>query len=540
MADINTEVSKIRVAIYGEEVRDSIADALVKVNNDVIDTDSGIGTKQNGTYISASNTVAQDLKALDTAAQGLASGPIRNGDTYPATSAKFIDNTNEGNYAFVEGKANVIDPDILPVANPPLNFAHAEGYGNMVYNQGGHAEGYENIVWGHWGHAEGHNNRTGGVETYAVPGNTSSEMTPPSSTNSYDHAEGNSNVASGGSSHAEGYGTKATASCAHSEGSGTTASGYQSHAEGSTTTASEQCAHAEGYGAIASGTYSHAEGYMTEATDTCTHAEGNDTEASGSNSHAEGFQSVASGSMSHAEGSSTASNAYAHSEGSGTTASAAMSHAEGNGTTASGSSSHAEGNGTWAKNAGSHAEGSNTQSEGASAHAEGDHTNAEGPASHAEGYYSQVLSSSTFISSASSSEGTASYAGGYYNFVKWAASFAHGIQNKIDIVASSSDPNYNPNRTVSGLVPKFVIGRYNAWEYEDFQNVAFAIGNGTTDQLRSNAFVVDYSGNATLAGTLTVAADPTSNYEVATKHYVDDICGSINTALEAILGGSSS
>ena len=49
---------------------------------------------------------------------------------------------------------------------------------------------------------------------------------------------------------------------------------------------------------------------------------------------------------------------------------------------------------------------------------------------------------------------------------------------------------------------------------------------------------VDYSGDMILAGTLTVASDPVSNLEVATKHYVDDIVGSISTALAAILGNT--
>lgn len=513
MADINTEVSKIRVAIYGEEVRDSIADALVKVNNDVVDTDAGIGTMQNGTYISASNTVGQNLKALDTAAQGLATGPIRPGDDYPATSAKFIDNTNEGNYSFVEGKSNIVDGDILPVANPPLNYAHAEGYSNKIYNQGGHAEGYQNLVWGHWGHVEGYNNRTGGEETYDVPGNPSSEMTPPANTTFYDHAEGQSNIAMGGSSHAEGAGNRAEGGQSHAEGSSTTASGPQSHAEGCRTTASELQSHAEGYGTTASGTYSHSEGYMSSATGSCSHAEGGNTTARGSDSHAEGLSCQANGNESHAEGYSTiAGGASSHAEGDTTVAGAYASHAEGNGTHANGVRSHAEGSGTYAVGVGSHSEGYQT--------------NANADFSHAEGY-----STTTAVGA------IAGLAGGLGSYVAWGASFAHGYYTKIAPVENSSDPSYSPDTSPTN--PKFVVGKFNAWSYEDFQYAAFVVGNGTADITRSNAFVVDYSGNATLAGTLTVATDPTANYQVATKHYVDDICGSINSALAAILGGNA-
>lgn len=76
------------------------------------------------------------------------------------------------------------------------------------------------------------------------------------------HAEGNSTQASGESSHAEGWSSKASGDYgSHAEGNNTTASGnYGSHAEGSTTTASGESSHAEGNSTKASSKYQHVQG----------------------------------------------------------------------------------------------------------------------------------------------------------------------------------------------------------------------------------------------------------------------------------------
>lgn len=106
------------------------------------------------------------------------------------------------------------------------------------------------------------------------------------------------------------------------QGRDTTASGKSSHAEGSETTASGKGSHAEGNGVIASGVYSHAEGAFTESSGDYSHAEGYLTTASGSASHTEGDRTKASGRDSHAEGSdTTASGKGSHAEGLDTVAS---------------------------------------------------------------------------------------------------------------------------------------------------------------------------------------------------------------------------
>lgn len=117
------------------------------------------------------------------------------------------------------------------------------------------------------------------------------------------HAEGTYTIASGDyGSHAEGSNTIASGVASHAEGSSTTASNYYSHAEGDSTTASGENSHSEGKYTTASGESSHAEGDSTQASAYCSHAEGNCTTASGENSHAEGASTIASSQNQHVQG----------------------------------------------------------------------------------------------------------------------------------------------------------------------------------------------------------------------------------------------
>ena len=181
------------------------------------------------------------------------------------------------------------------------------------------------------------------------------------------------------------------------------------------------------------GMYSVAEGRGVTASGYCSHAEGNATTASGNFSHAEGSRPTASGYYSHAEGyNTTASGNFSHAEGAATTASGKYSHAEGVGTTASGQVSHAEGYDTIASSDYSHAEGRGVTASGYCSHAEGYYTTASGQDSHAGGYY-----------------------------------------------------------TVADGENMTAIGKYNTKN----SGKAFAIGNGTSDTDRSDAFAVDWTGN---------------------------------------------
>lgn len=126
-------------------------------------------------------------------------------------------------------------------------------------------------------------------------------------------------------------------------------------------------------------------------------------------------------------------------------------HAEGFHTRASGSSSHAEGNGTYASGNSSHAEGSNTSASNNLTHAEGGNTSAAGIMSHVEGYYTKA---------------------------KYRCQHVFGEYNVED---PSTETNLN-----------------NRGNYVEI------VGNGTADNARSNARILDWNGNEVLAGGLKI------------------------------------
>lgn len=133
------------------------------------------------------------------------------------------------------------------------------------------------------------------------------------------------------------------------------------------------------------------------------------------------------------------------------------SHAEGSESAAGGLASHAEGVGSVAMEEASHAEGTGTTANAKSSHSEGEGTTANAQASHAEG-----LSTTT--------SGIASHAEGEYTIA--ASDYQHAQ------------------------------GKYNI---EDASNTyAHIIGNGTSNEARSNAHTIDWDGNAWFAGNITI------------------------------------
>lgn len=155
--------------------------------------------------------------------------------------------------------------------------------------------------------------------------------------------------------------------------------------------------------------------------------------------------------------------------------------AEGLNTTSSNSYTHAEGSYTIASGSAAHAEGNWTQASGSSAHAEGQNTIAEGSFSHAEGNY-----------------------------------------------------------TIAHNKSQHVFGEFNVAENK--MNPAYRgtyieiVGNGTADTARSNARTLDWSGNETLTGKLTVGAGPTNAMDVATKQYVDTGISNITFPVTSVNG----
>ena len=161
-----------------------------------------------------------------------------------------------------------------------------------------------------------------------------------------------------------------------------------------------------------------------------------------------------------------ASGVYTWAEGNLSTASGPCSHAEGSQTTASGACSHAEGGNTQATQPNAHSEGGGTTASGACSHSEGSGTTASGDISHAEG-----------------------------------------------------------SGTVANHKAQHVFGEYNIPDHHsslgtERGNYVEIVGNGT-NLSSSNARTLDWNGNETLAGKLTVGTNPTGSMDVATKGYVD-------------------
>ena len=158
-------------------------------------------------------------------------------------------------------------------------------------------------------------------------------------------------------------------------------------------------------------------------------------------------------------------------------ATAQYAHAEGTYTNASGGAAHAEGSMTQAKGVNSHAEGFSTTAEGDYSHTEGMSSVAKGEAAHAEGH------------------GT--YASSKYQHVQ---------------------------------------GKYNI---EDTANkYAHIVGNGTFNELRSNAHTLDWDGNAWYAGSVTVGGTYNSETGVVdnakTLATTEDVSNASTNATTAI------
>lgn len=250
--------------------------------------------------------------------------------------------------------------------------------------------------------------------------------------------------------------------------------GANAHAEGTLTTAIGRHSHAEGYQAKTTHPYAHAEGLLTVASGNDSHAEGDSCEASGSSSHAEGSSTIASGDSGHSEGGATeASGDFSHAEGFETRATGDNSHAEGNNTTASGYQSHAEGDSTVASAGYSHAEGLRSEASALMAHAEGSDTVASGNSSHAEG---------------------------------------------IDTVASGYNSHAEGWGTVASSNYQHVQGKYNI---EDTTS-AEIVGNGTGLADKSNAYTLDWEGNAWFAGDVYVGSTSGRNKDTGSKKLVSE------------------
>lgn len=142
----------------------------------------------------------------------------------------------------------------------------------------------------------------------------------------------------------------------------------------------------------------------------------------------------------------------------------------------------------------SHAEGASSQAEGICSHAEGDSTRAKGDFSHAEGNYSYA-------------EGFASHAEGYSSHAEGSCSHAEGSGSHAVGLSQHVQGEYN-----------IIDPEYNVKWFDRRAKYAHIVGNGTSEDERSNAHTLDWSGNAWYAGTVYVGGtSQTDSNEVAIK-----------------------
>lgn len=319
---------------------------------------------------------------------------------------------------------------------------------------------------------------------------------------------------------------------AYASGKESKAYGYLATARGSGSRAIGNDSVAEGYQTYAA-TYGHAEGTSTKAYGRTSHAEGKGTAAHGWGSHTEGLGAKAYGAGSHAEGKSTVA---------GNADDATTDFLYNNGLE-NPVAAHAEGNSTKALGASSHAEGYSTTAEGAYSHAEGSNTSAKGGAAHAEGVGTIASSSKAYTITSIPSTGKlylktkAGLLVGqtitiHANKIARATIKNVGSNPVINLVAGIDGLDLNSNGlnyfTVDdhpelGDIEWFgqhVQGKYNVPD----TTYAHIVGNGSDDENRSNAYTLDWGGNATYAGKVYSEGGK----ELAPISYVNELMADVN------------
>ena len=300
--------------------------------------------------------------------------------------------------------------------------------------------------------------------------------------------------------------------------------------------------------------------------------------AMGGVSHAEGLTTMALGTASHAEGRITnAIGNGAHSEGLWTTAVGGASHAEGNNTTANGASSHAEGNGTIANGDGQHTFGEYNifddvkysrygipkgrirgDANGDGVIDESDETILYNYVQNIDRNVDEVAIWCMDLNANGSIQITDvnmlyNYLGGRTTPLTTTPTFADYYNNwtyvkvddltgywTYDVTISSADATNLVNVYANNLVSYSLSGTTLTINVSippitassilidvgsgngSYSKHIEVVGGGKTSTYLSNARTLDWFGNETLAGKLTVGAGPTDNMDVATKQYVDN------------------
>ena len=248
------------------------------------------------------------------------------------------------------------------------------------------------------------------------------------------------------------------------------------------------------------------------------------------NSTVQGDRTKASGNGSHAEGGQTeASSEYSHAEGDNTVASGYCSHAEGDHTVASGYGSHAECGFSKASSEYSHAEGYHTEASGYGSHAEGDNTVANKKFLSVSGSYN-LYDDVKYVQNSRSDTLLVMSNDAYYESDSFTFDASTGIFTLVEPVARKGSQlhlnKFCMLRDVSGdIVYKLVSIKeslntrvyYDITKYTSItasyskDQYSTIVGNGTSDTERSNAYTLDWEGNAWFSGDVYVGSNSGTN-----------------------------
>ena len=197
---------------------------------------------------------------------------------------------------------------------------------------------------------------------------------------------------------------------------------------------------------------------------------------------------------------------------------------------ATGENSFAVNQGTTSSGVNSSAFGMQNVASGYNSFVAGFNNTASGQTTTAFGYNTNAVGVNSFAAgAANNSIGESSTSLGQLSTSQGAFSLAANIETTAIGIGSTA----LGKGTIAGEHASLAIGHYNVQTsysvtQHDILNVAFAIGNGTDDTNRSNAFSVKFDGTTTVAGDIQMegnqiknVTDPTDNQDVATKSYVD-------------------
>ena len=426
-------------------------------------------------------------------------------------------------------------------------YATAEGGNVTASGDYSHAEGNYNSALGQYSHAEGSSGTASGEASH-------SEGSATKATGLCSHAEGNYTKASGRISHASGCGTQATRFCSYSEGLTGKATGVGSHIEGTyavgymgqgtcyieyNTTIKEiptsQLSTVRNTTGLKDVKYyiyctneSSAPIYLLDAVQDSIDNGGNVVHLFDNPLSVDEFYQFAPSQIKQATIPSVINKPAIYFGNSGvidesilksllnknleriwidvsfnrtytySLASGTASHCEGGGNTASGHYSHAEGVCTTASGLRSHAQGGDTTASGMTAFASGCSTIASGQSSFAGGSGSTASGNFSFSTGLTSiASGDCSFAEGGDAIAEGTYSHASGFSTKASNQCSHAMGHFNAAMTTGS-------SSYNK------VGTALVIGNGGSNNARSNAFSVQFSGITKAANTIT--ASTTADY----------------------------